>query len=544
MNTEILNNEKIVSIRRKFGFLLEVGLPLIFFFPLFVHASVVFNEIAWMGTSISANDEWIELYNNGSENIDLTGWRIAATDGQPDIAIDATICVNTTISAGGYFLLERTDDETVPGVIANCIYTGALGNAGEELQLFMASGESSDSIGATDGWPAGDNTTKETMQRSGSGWVTASATPKAVNSSTSSSVIPGSTRDPENSQEQGGVDSGSKTGRTSSGNSTGYIPPEQLPHITVSAGKDMRAVVGEEVQLRAEAWGLQDEQLENARYLWNFGDGETKEGKNGGHVYLFPGNYLVRVTASSGKYTAFDDLSVTVTEGSVVVSEVKPGPDGWVELENKTGNTVHVGGWILESKNNQFRVPSSTMIAPYAFAVLSNAVTKLLLQSEGDHLYLFYPNGTYAAGFSYILQVPAGLSVSYQDDTAVFTEPTPGKENKTLFMETEKQVSAALLVPQILPKPVSVKSVSAKTVSQPDRVNTNISSDVPKPTEEIGTTIKNEAKASVFIAEAPKPKKWQEAWWFAGSLVVGGVCAVVVVLWRRRKGQEETDMQM
>jgi hypothetical protein len=37
---------------------------------------VVISEIAWMGTSTSANDEWIELYNNSASPVSLSGWLI------------------------------------------------------------------------------------------------------------------------------------------------------------------------------------------------------------------------------------------------------------------------------------------------------------------------------------------------------------------------------------------------------------------------------------------------------------------------------------
>ena len=39
---------------------------------------VVFNEIAWMGTGADYRDEWIELHNNTTHDIDLSGWSIAA----------------------------------------------------------------------------------------------------------------------------------------------------------------------------------------------------------------------------------------------------------------------------------------------------------------------------------------------------------------------------------------------------------------------------------------------------------------------------------
>jgi hypothetical protein len=56
----------------------------------------------------------------------VDGWRLEAADGTPSIALAGMI------PAGGYFLLERSNDESVPGVAADVIYTGALGNEGEE----------------------------------------------------------------------------------------------------------------------------------------------------------------------------------------------------------------------------------------------------------------------------------------------------------------------------------------------------------------------------------------------------------------------------
>src|SRR5687768_7277490 len=67
---------------------------------------VVVNEIAWMGTSTSTADEWIELFNNTPSAINLAGWSLTAADGTPSIALSGSI------PAGGFFLLERTDDTT------------------------------------------------------------------------------------------------------------------------------------------------------------------------------------------------------------------------------------------------------------------------------------------------------------------------------------------------------------------------------------------------------------------------------------------------
>lgn len=119
-------------------------------------SGVAINEVAWMGTTVSYNDEWIELYNDSNQEVDLTGWTLSAKDGTPAISLSGKI------PAKGYYLLERTDDNTVTGVTADLIYAGALGNTNETLELKNANGILVDTVGDM---YAGDNTTKATMER-------------------------------------------------------------------------------------------------------------------------------------------------------------------------------------------------------------------------------------------------------------------------------------------------------------------------------------------------------------------------------------------
>ena len=122
---------------------------------------VVINEIAWMGTKASTNDEWIELYNNTTHDIDLTGWTLLSVDGSP------TINLSGIIPSQGYFLLERTDDNSISDITADQIYTGALGNSGEKLQLKDETELLIDEVDCSEGWFAGINsdTVKATMER-------------------------------------------------------------------------------------------------------------------------------------------------------------------------------------------------------------------------------------------------------------------------------------------------------------------------------------------------------------------------------------------
>lgn len=125
-----------------------------------VPQAVVINEIAWMGTTTSAFDEWIELLNTTDLPIDLTGWTLVAEDGTPTIALTGSI------PAGGSFLLERTDNDTLPGVTADLIYTtGGLSNDGEYLILKDATAVVIDAVDSSSGWFSGHNEGRVPMVR-------------------------------------------------------------------------------------------------------------------------------------------------------------------------------------------------------------------------------------------------------------------------------------------------------------------------------------------------------------------------------------------
>lgn len=154
---------------------------------------VVITEVAWMGTTGSSSNEWIELYNNTSSSVSLTNWTLKAADNTPSVTLSGSI------AAYGYYLLERTDDNTVPGITADKIYTGAMVDTGEQMVLRDASNNVIDTANQNGSWFAGSTTNRATMSRNdpnasgtaSASWYTATAsyavglgTPRAANSST------------------------------------------------------------------------------------------------------------------------------------------------------------------------------------------------------------------------------------------------------------------------------------------------------------------------------------------------------------------------
>ncbi len=107
---------------------------------------VIINEIAWMGTGKkTASDEWIELYNRTDYDINLAGWTLySETDMKPYIVFGQDsknrTTENSVIPAKGYYLIERTNDDTT-SEIADWYgsFGNGLNNSGEVLILSHAS---------------------------------------------------------------------------------------------------------------------------------------------------------------------------------------------------------------------------------------------------------------------------------------------------------------------------------------------------------------------------------------------------------------------
>jgi len=182
------------------------------------YSPMIFNEIAWMGTAESSADEWIELKNISTTTIQLNEWQILDKDKQ----IKVSFGQNDALGPGEFYLLERTDNETVPHIIADKIYVGSLVNSDETLRLFNSDCLLIDEIIATSSWPAGDNDEKRTMERgnnlfwhtySGDGENGILGTPKQENSE----PISGGGDGGQNIQ---GDDGGQDNGQDSKGTST------------------------------------------------------------------------------------------------------------------------------------------------------------------------------------------------------------------------------------------------------------------------------------------------------------------------------------
>lgn len=471
--------------------------------PHFIFASVLVNEIAWMGSlpksgetaGDAANNEWMEFWNDGASLVDLTGWVLEAADGVPKIQLAGVIV------AGGYFLLERTDDDVIPGIPADQIYSGALSNSGETLTLRDASGAVVDTVDASGGWPAGDNTTKDTMQRSGQLWLTASPTPRAGLDNAATPQLPPAPPPPP------------ATTTAPSIFLTAPAPPPVLS-LKAFAGADLTVLAGAVAEFRGQVFGFNGELIPNARFLWNFGDGATQEGKAVTHIYRFPGVYTASLSASSGEYAGSDYLVVSVVPAALYISEVQPGQEGFVELLNDSGERLDIDGVRLsDAHGGLFLAPARTIIEKKTAIVLPNAITGL---EPLPRLVLSDARGKTLDEMAFAGSVPSGMSVERMGGTVrVASSPTPGRS----FAVSGDARSTVPLPPA---GPASSRAAAAAIVPVPEPIGNRTD-----PPQSKGPA------SSTAVAAAAAGRVFSQKILLASGIILSGVAAAAFFLLKR-----------
>jgi len=378
--------------------------------PMAAPLDVVINEVAWMGTVADYNDEWIELYNNTGSAIDLTDWTLRAADGSPAITLTGSI------SANGYYLLERTNDDTIIDIPADQIYTGVLGNAGEALTLRDAGSNVIDTANGDSGaWPAGDNTTKQSMERIDStlpdtdanwasndmltrnghdaNWNPINGTPKALNSA---SVPP--------------VQDADLTVAKAGPSTTQPDSPITYTLTISSAGAlDATAVRLTDTLPAGVAFSGQDSpypylQPAPNTVVWTVGDLPTGTQAlitlYGAVLPTATGTLANVITATTTASetnlldnTATWQTAVYLPGGGVVINEVAWAGhagytnDEWLELYNPTAGDIDLAGWTLRAADGSVEITLTGIITAGGYYLLEREDDNTIIDITANQTY-------------------------------------------------------------------------------------------------------------------------------------------------------------
>jgi hypothetical protein len=156
----------------------------------------------------------------------------------------------------------------------------------------------------------------------------------------------------------------------------------EVPKFTTEIISKNIVTVSVPFSISSSTLGLSKEVIDHGRFVWNFGDGMSKEESEPSkffYVYDYPGEYLLILSYYPNYYTtdplATDRLVVKVLPADLYISAVGSADDPFVEIENKSTYEMSVSGWTLKGFSHSFYIPEGTIILPGKKLKLSPKVT-------------------------------------------------------------------------------------------------------------------------------------------------------------------------
>jgi len=363
---------------------------LLFFLPSLARADVVINEVQLSPT----DGRFLELYNDGSSAVDLTGWymqRKTATGGSFGSLVSNPNFEGKIINAHDYFVISRNSLSNSDIVLDSLTLTES-----NTIQIKNSSGGVVDKVGWGDASdcssPCPDNPPDgKSIQKSSSGsWVSASPTPGSENNDTD-------TASP--------ADDNNNTNDDEDNPSSGSAPtpaPVVIKNPTMKAKIITRtlAFAGEPFKIDANIFGFSDEKIVLGKIYWNFGDGSSFEQINNFeefyHTYFYPGEYAV----SLEYYLRIDSqipeiankMIIKVLPTTVTISKVGNAQDFFVELTNSANSDIDISNWFINANGKIFILPRNSTIMSKKSMTISSRLTGFNVGDKYD-LKLFSSTG-------------------------------------------------------------------------------------------------------------------------------------------------------
>ncbi len=341
--------------------------------------AVRFSEIMYDLPSPGSDDgrEWIEIVG-GEAAIDLASWRLREGGINHKFAT-TSVTLSLALPAGAYAIVADDPEKfladwpSYAGLLLKSSFS--LSNSGETLALQDADGNVADEVTYSSSWgAAGDG---NSLHRADGSWQAAASTPGAPPAEAGGEGEPPAPAEP--------------TPSSPASPGAGGGTPAPLPAIRVSAGGDRTLVVGADAVFEASAFGENGTALQNARFLWNFGNGAIREGKRVLFHYGYPGTYVVTLSVSSGELSGSARFLATAARADVGIASVT---EEYVSLFNREARYVDISHWMLAAGTSTFAFPAGTLLAPRSETPVPRSAIGL---SPGISPILTYPNGREAA---------------------------------------------------------------------------------------------------------------------------------------------------
>ncbi len=398
----------------------------------FAQAEVIINEAQLFSTT----ERFLELYNTGSLEVDLTNWymqRKTATGNSFSSLVSNPNFEGKTIGAHDYFVISRDSLSNSDIVLSSLTLaesnTIQIKNSSQEVIDKISWGDTNDC-----GNPCPSNPSEgQSIQKTGTGsWIIATPTPGEANETASVSSP---------------ADNVEEDISTATASNEIKIKATSVPAIKAKILANALAFAGQPLEMETDISGLSNENVVLGRASWNFGDGSFLEQVNNFekfyHTYYYPGEYVLFLEYYQGNFSKTPEASskmiIKVLPITVTISKVGDAKDFFIELSNNAGSDIDISNWVISANGKIFILPKNSVILSKKIMTISGKITgfsyadrsNLKLFSSTRELIFNYPSPTAPIMVAPVkISVPLKLSNNQDSSIAKPMEEYSEGENK------------------------------------------------------------------------------------------------------------------
>lgn len=358
----------------------------------FAYANLEITEVMYDPAGANISHQWVEVYNNGTDSIDLSDWSLTDYDTTwhfRSISSDDS----TILNPNSYALIAKTSN-----LVDFKSKNPNLG--GQILRANITLGADSGQIGLSSDKKniisevsySGIMNNGNSLQKIEGIWNESSPTPGITNTQSNTAVTTESTSNNDNNSTatSSSIDTSTSintdvnTNNNSSSSSTSKILISDSGEykITTKIISPKIITAGLPFYISSLTTTNKKETLAIGRYVWNFGDGSSFESQSRQefeHTYNYPGEYVLSLSFFNNHFektpSATNRMIIKVISADIIINSVGNETDSFIEFENKSNYEIDLSGFIITAGTHNFIIPSGTIILPNHKLKLSSKIT-------------------------------------------------------------------------------------------------------------------------------------------------------------------------
>ena len=343
------------------------------------HASLEITEIMYSPEN-GSDYEWVEIYNNGSTDIDLNKYRFfhGETTSGP---ITLKSGDSSILQPSQYAIIAKSLTDYSWLDFSGMIFSSSvlsLPDSGDNTYIAISDPNKTiiDSV-TYDISKGGSKSSKSSLSKIDGEWKSGIPTPGMANKSSNNPEVVSDNTITTNDV----VNTSSVSNSNTSSSSITKKQPEILK-ITTKIISPKIVTAGVPFYFSSLTNTNRDETYASGRFVWNFGDGMTREEKGSGpfeYIYEYPGEYSLTLSYYDNNFSkqssASNKVVIKVFPADIFISSVGSDTDPFIELENKSNYEVNISKWNINAGPHYFVIPEGTTLLAEKKIKLSPKIT-------------------------------------------------------------------------------------------------------------------------------------------------------------------------